>query len=251
MPLGLRSGGDRRRIRLAGAACLLCLFSCAPGEASRADRTWVTIRGQRVAVEIAAERPGQARGLGGRDALAWNHGMLFLYETPGFYAFWMKDMRFDIDIVWILDGRITEILARVAHSLDGPGPTYRPRQLTDQVLEVPAGYTEARGWRVGDRVRIDRGSSGALPTCRAASVGRGTEGAGLLEGRELGEQLLSHGGVQSVGVQSDQRVKPLVDGETASQLAQQACPAEPIGVFLDPGCRQDGLQVRRVRIFVG
>ncbi len=117
----------------------------------------ITIRNHRVELEFARTRAEQARGLGGRDSLAWNHGMLFEYSRPGFPGFWMKDMRFDIDIVWIRDLRIVDISHRVKYSPEGPGQTVRPRELVETVLEVPAGFAQAHGWRVGDRVTIDRG----------------------------------------------------------------------------------------------
>jgi hypothetical protein len=91
--------------------------------------------------------------------------MLFPYEQPGFLPFWMKDMRFAIDIIWIRDGRIVDVAHSVPFDPEGPGPTVRPRELADSVLEVPAGYAAAQGWRRGDRVEVvetagDRASTG-------------------------------------------------------------------------------------------
>ena len=148
-------------------ACLALPWGCTPSGSSKEAQTWVVIRDQRVAVEIAATREEQTRGLGGRPSLDWDRGMLFVYDQPGFYPFWMKGMHFDIDILWILDDRITDIASRVRHFDDGPGPTYRPSQLANRVLEVPAGYSQARGWRVGDRVRVDSEKQGAVG-CAAA-----------------------------------------------------------------------------------
>jgi len=116
---------------------------------------WITIRDARVATEIVRTPEAMARGLGGRDALAWGDGMLFQYTRPGFLRFWMKDMRFAIDIVWIRDGRIVDIAARVPWSPEGPGPTHQPRELADTVLEVAAGMAEAHGWRLGDVVSFE------------------------------------------------------------------------------------------------
>jgi len=131
----------------------LSLHGCAPtGAESEPPDAWVTIRGNRVAVEIAETPEKQALGLGQRDSLAWEHGMLFPYEKPAFYSFWMKGMRFSIDIIWILNGRIVDIDANVPFEPGGNGPTLRPSSLVDAVLEVPAGYADARGWRIGDRV---------------------------------------------------------------------------------------------------
>ncbi|MGH0038029.1 MAG: DUF192 domain-containing protein [Myxococcota bacterium] len=115
----------------------------------------MTIRGESIDVEVARSRAEQTLGLGQRDDLAWDRGMLFVYERPGFYGFWMKDMRFDIDIVWIRDGRIVDIHHRVPHAVEPPLPTYRPPEVVDQVLEVVAGGAQARGWRRGDRVVVE------------------------------------------------------------------------------------------------
>jgi uncharacterized membrane protein (UPF0127 family) len=82
--------------------------------------------------------------------------MLFPYDEPGFYSFWMKGMRFDIDIVWLREGRIVDLSAGVpAPRGSSRFPTYRPRELTDAVLEVPAGFSVAHGWQIGDLARIE------------------------------------------------------------------------------------------------
>jgi uncharacterized membrane protein (UPF0127 family) len=135
-------------------ALLLLGGSACPSRSpnSIAPDDWVTIRGARVAVEIADTPEKQALGLGEREDLAWDDGMLFPYDRPEFHAFWMKGMRFSIDIVWILKGRIVDIDANVPFEPDKNGPTLRSPSLVDAVLEVPAGYAAANGWRIGDRV---------------------------------------------------------------------------------------------------
>jgi uncharacterized membrane protein (UPF0127 family) len=115
---------------------------------------WMTINGARVAVEIVRTPAEQRLGLGGRDALAWNHGMLFPYDEPGFPGFWMRGMRFDIDIVWIRGDHVVDISHGVRHVPGENGPTVRPRELTDKVLEVPAGYAAAHGWRIGHKATL-------------------------------------------------------------------------------------------------
>ena len=129
--------------------------SLGAGEASTPD-AWIEIRGQRVSLEVANTPDKQAKGLGDRDSLAWHHGMYFEYEKPGFYAFWMKGMRFSIDIVWLRDSRIVDLDANVPFEKGGNGPTLRPSVLADAVLEVPAGYSAANGWQIGDRTLYQR-----------------------------------------------------------------------------------------------
>ena len=98
----------------------------------------------------------QSKGLGYRDSLAWGNGMYFPYAHAGIYSFWMRGMRFAIDIVWIRGGRIVDISRDVPFVPGENGPTIRPREATDAVFEVPAGYASASGWRIGDRVKLDR-----------------------------------------------------------------------------------------------
>ena len=117
---------------------------------------FITIGSQKVAIEHADTPEKMSKGLGYRDSLAWGSGMYFSYPQAGLYRFWMKGMRFSIDIVWIRDDRIVDISADVPFELGGNGPTVQPREAANAVLEVPAGYAAAVGWRIGDRVRFER-----------------------------------------------------------------------------------------------
>ncbi len=137
-----------------GASACLSSDPNAPATDAR-----VTIRGQSVAVEIADTPEKQALGLGERNSLAWDRGMLFPYQRPEYHAFWMKGMRFSIDIIWILDGRIVDISANVPFEKGGNGPTLQADSLVDAVLEVPAGYAQARGWRIGHQVLTETTAS--------------------------------------------------------------------------------------------
>lgn len=154
----MSAAGRRPRTAARWAAvAALGLLAC-PGAGSAAPDAWVTVRGQRVAAERAVSFAQKARGLSGRDHLDWDHGMLFEYPSADFYAFWMKDMRFDLDLVWIRDGRIIDIDHRVPAPQgpvpEGALPVYRPRETADTILEVPAGYAAAHGWSPGDRVEV-------------------------------------------------------------------------------------------------
>jgi len=149
-----RPRAERERRRRWGAAWALVLALACAEAAREPDAPYLEIRGRRVELEIARTPAEQRRGLGYRDALPWHRGMLFVYERPDFYAFWMKGMRFDIDIVWMREGRIVDIAHRVPHDPESNGPTVRPGELADRVLEVPAGYALAHGWQPGDPVQL-------------------------------------------------------------------------------------------------
>jgi uncharacterized membrane protein (UPF0127 family) len=152
-----------RRLAAPAATLVAALLLAAPPACRRAAETTdpgapravVTIRDERVEVEIADTRERQRRGLSGRAELAEGEGMLFPYARADRYAFWMPDMHFDIDIVWIREGAIVDVTHRARHDPPpGPPPLYRPRVPADLVLEVPAGTAARLGWSPGDAVRV-------------------------------------------------------------------------------------------------
>ena len=105
--------------------------------------TWLT-------VEVADEPNERAAGLSDRCGLSDGHGMVFLFEGPTQSGFWMKEMRFPLDIVWIAGRRIVQIDADVPAPAPGQDPAIvTPWRPIDVVLEVPAGYAAKQGWELG------------------------------------------------------------------------------------------------------
>ena len=152
---GGRSGIARRAWVLGLGLALLACGGERPGSAEEFDDGWIKIGDQRIALEIVRTPDEQRLGLGERDSLDWGNGMLFQYDTATFPKFWMKGMRFDIDIIWIRDGRIVEISNQVPHVPGQNGPTVSPRSLTDSVLEVPSGFAQANRLHPGQRVKLE------------------------------------------------------------------------------------------------
>jgi uncharacterized membrane protein (UPF0127 family) len=164
--------------RVAGGAIAVCIavLACAPligcsdaAKLAAAPKAWVKIRTQVVPVAVAATAEQQTQGLSGLDSLEWGTRMLFLYEIGDFQRFWMIDMKFPIDMVWIRDGRIVGIHHRVPVPLPGTPsrklPRYGIEELVDSVLEVPAGYAASNGWSNGDAVAFG-GDAAKRPTAR-------------------------------------------------------------------------------------
>lgn len=173
-PVGPGGRGKGPGRGLATLALGVALLACGPspdterGSAARASaspprpaesalpRVRVQVGMQIIDAELAETAESQARGLSGRRRLPEGHGMLFVYPRPGRYGFWMPDMHFDLDLVWIRDGRIVDLTPDVPH--DPPGdelPVYRPSEPADQILEVPAGTAARHGWRPGDPVVVE------------------------------------------------------------------------------------------------
>lgn len=129
-------------------ACgLLVIFSYQETDVPRAKGNVVSIAGKEYALEIADTDSERSLGLGERDSLCSSCAMLFVFDRPGEYAFWMKGMRFPLDIVWLLDGEVVHIERNIGADSVG---LYRPSRPADRVLEFNAGITE--GLSVGDRV---------------------------------------------------------------------------------------------------
>jgi uncharacterized membrane protein (UPF0127 family) len=107
--------------------------------------------------EVADTFESRARGLSGRRRLPEGRGMLFVYGRADRYGFWMPDMHFDLDLVWIRGDRVAEITPDVPHDPpEGGLPVYRPSVAVDRVLEVPAGTAARLGWAAGDPVVVER-----------------------------------------------------------------------------------------------
>lgn len=108
-------------------------------------------------VEVAKSLAELSRGLSGRESLEENKGMLFVFGFSGKNGFWMKDMKFSLDIIWIKDNRITGIEKNVpppATAAEGLKIYYPPESI-NKVLEINAGLSDKLGIKVGDLVSID------------------------------------------------------------------------------------------------
>lgn len=120
---------------------------------SNLDKRKITIGNIPLTVEIADDPHEQTKGLSDREILGENQGMLFIYSGPQNPSFWMKDMRFPIDIIWIRDGVIVDISENVPLFEDGYITRRSPSHAADAVLEVNAGWAQLHGIRIGDFVK--------------------------------------------------------------------------------------------------
>lgn len=105
-------------------------------------------------VELATTTIEQARGLSFRANLAEGTGMLFAF-SPGVQRFWMKDMNFPIDMIWIAGDKVAGFAQNAAPQ---PGVAfwnltiYTSPAGVDNVLEVNAGTVARDGITIGDPV---------------------------------------------------------------------------------------------------
>jgi hypothetical protein len=109
-----------------------------------------------IKVEIADDERERARGLSGRDSLDENAGMLFVFDQPGFYGFWMKEMKFSLDFIWISGDKTVDLTENVLPPQSDLEDLqkYFSRDPADKVLEVNAGWIKKHNIKIGDEFSL-------------------------------------------------------------------------------------------------
>lgn len=109
--------------------------------------------GDEILVNVARTKKQQTRGLSGRDSLPENEGLLFVHEKVDYQSYWMKEMLFPIDIIWIKNNQIVGFVEN-AQPQEPPLTIYTSPVPVDKVLEVNAGFVEENAINVGDILDI-------------------------------------------------------------------------------------------------
>ena len=129
------------------------------GQATFADGTAVVL-------EVADTEAERNRGLMFREALAEREGMLFVFERPGFYPFWMQNCRIALDILWLDETFTIVSMAESVPPCRLPGcdppcasnacPSYAPRTGTtaSYVVEVASGFVRRHGVKTGQKIAV-------------------------------------------------------------------------------------------------
>ncbi|MEK7619408.1 MAG: DUF192 domain-containing protein [Patescibacteria group bacterium] len=117
------------------------------------SRAKVTIGSATFEVELARTELERRKGLSGRQSLPEGTGLLFYFPQSGSPWFWMKDMNFPIDIIWIGEDR-TVVSVHSGVAPESYPTVYTPSSPTQFVLEVPAGNAHRAGIKKGARVTL-------------------------------------------------------------------------------------------------
>ena len=105
-------------------------------------------------VETMRTDEERTRGLMFRRELAEGRGMFFVFDQEDIYPFWMKNMSFAIDILWLdKDQRVVFLQSDVPPCRTEACSVYTPSAKAMYVLEIPAGAAAKSGIRAGDAVR--------------------------------------------------------------------------------------------------
>lgn len=111
-------------------------------------------------IEIAKTKEVRAKGLGYRESLATNSGMLFIHEVPEKFTYWMKGMEFPIDIMWISGDTIADIIPNIPPPVEGQTDDtlerYSSTVIVDKVLETNAGFVSQYDIQKGDKIIVTK-----------------------------------------------------------------------------------------------
>lgn len=124
-----------------------------------ARQPWVELGNQRYAIEIADDDAERARGLMFRDALPSGHGMLFIHDAEEPQAYWMKNTKIPLDILYFDDERKLVAQQRDVPpcSLGDGCPSYPSDAAARYVLELNAGEAARLQLKDGDELRFGPG----------------------------------------------------------------------------------------------
>lgn len=117
--------------------------------------TKATIAGQPLRLQVADSESERTQGLSGQTGLGSHEGMLFVFEQTDMHCFWMKDMKFAIDILWFDSAK------KLIYQEQNVMPSSYPRRFcppapATYVIEVSAGKSAEYDWRVGDVLQLTK-----------------------------------------------------------------------------------------------
>lgn len=102
---------------------------------------------------VAEDKESRTSGLSGVESMQYYDGMLFVFEEPQLHGFWMKDMNFPLDIIWLDEaGMVIHIENNL--SPDSYPKVFQPKTESLYVIELGGGVAEESGIKAGDQVRV-------------------------------------------------------------------------------------------------
>jgi uncharacterized membrane protein (UPF0127 family) len=119
----------------------------------------ISIKGLQLSADIPATRELMGKGLVVKNELKENESMLFVFEEHSRDSFWMKDMRFPIDIIWL--DRIGKVVHIEENLMPCPlvfiCPTYSPSTDSQFTLETVSGFAQRHNISLGTNAKLELG----------------------------------------------------------------------------------------------
>jgi len=106
-------------------------------------------------VEVSDNRDTRMKGLMEREKLDADKGMLFIFENERISAFWMKNMKIPLDIIFMdKDYKVVDYFENVPACKADPCPHYLPSVKSKYTVEVNAGTARKIGLQKGDLAQL-------------------------------------------------------------------------------------------------
>ena len=117
----------------------------------------VTIDGYNISAFVADTDDKRSKGLSGVENMSGNQGMLFVFKYPSKQGFWMKEMMFPLDIIWLdSNNSVIHIEKKLQPCTSVLFCTvYSPSRDAKYVLETISGFTDLHSVIVGDKIKIN------------------------------------------------------------------------------------------------
>ncbi|MBI4096721.1 MAG: DUF192 domain-containing protein [Candidatus Levybacteria bacterium] len=146
-----------KKVLLAFALLLILTFGMVFAQNKLKTKPTAAINNRIFELDIADSQKEREVGLSETESLSENQGMIFIFDKPGYYSFWMKNMKFPIDIIYINKDTIVTIKNNVKPPKDNKESPiiYAPTALADRVLEIQAGLSEKYNFKNGDKVQYE------------------------------------------------------------------------------------------------
>jgi uncharacterized protein len=117
----------------------------------------VELKGQRFSIEIAESEAARNQGLMHRTEMATDHGMLFVFQDDAPRAFWMKNTKIPLDMLFFdADRKLVSVQHDVPPCVADPCPGYSSGAPARYVLELNGGRARKLGVQSGDELSIHR-----------------------------------------------------------------------------------------------
>lgn len=128
---------------------IVCVFLSATG------KQYVKLITQNgpIYLDVARDQKTREKGLSGKDFISFNHGMIFEFEASGQYCFWMKDMNFPIDIIWLNSDK--EII-KISNNIKPESfpEQFCPESPAQYVIELQSGEAANNNLVVGQKLKF-------------------------------------------------------------------------------------------------
>jgi len=117
------------------------------------SQKYLEINNHKIYVEIADTDSKRTQGLSGRNSLCPDCGLLFTFDKSGKYGFWMKDMKFSLDFIYINSSEVVDLIENVSPETY-PDMIF-PKNSFDKIIEVNAGYINKNQIAIGQKISLD------------------------------------------------------------------------------------------------